>query len=105
MTKPQVPMNLNIFIFGSRNKKVQRWFQRLADRLSQGECRYGPGSAHQKYHTRLKLEMRAYNKTGNEEHLLNIANYCFLEANFPEHKKHHYDPYVDSATRGLVNKK
>lgn len=93
---------LMIFVIGSHNKKVGRWFQRCANRLSQGECRYGPGDPRQRYMTRMKLEVRAYSKTGNEEHLLNIANYCFLEANFPEHKKHHFDAYVDSVTRGKI---
>lgn len=91
-----------VYIFSSLNKKVERWFVRCANRLSQGEYRYGPGNVKQRYMTRMKLEIRAYSKTGNEEHLLNIANYCFLEANFPEHKKHHFDAYVDSVTRGKI---
>lgn len=50
----------------------------------------------------MSLELKAYKKTGNEEHLLNIANYCHLESFAPENKKFHYDNTVDSVTRKRV---
>jgi hypothetical protein len=44
-------------------------------------------------------EAQAYKRTGNSEHLINIANYAWLESVAPEHSKNNFDPYVPSATR------
>jgi len=52
--------------------------------------------------TRMKLEVTAYRKSGNREHLLNIANYAWLESQAPENPKFHWDNTVDSVTRGKV---
>jgi hypothetical protein len=71
----------------------------MLNRLVVGEARYGPWSKKRKAVTRLTKELAAYKKTGNAEHLFNIANYCVLEYIDPEHPKHHFDPTVDSVTR------
>lgn len=76
--------------------------QKQANRLMQGDARYGPPNKDKKYFTRLTLEVKAYKKTGNAEHLINIANYCILEYIAPEHLKFHFDATVDSVTRGKV---
>jgi hypothetical protein len=83
-------------------KHAQEFFQQCANRLMQGFCRYGGPDKRQRYWTRLKLEVKEYQKTGNSEHLMNIANYASLEDYAPEHPKHHYDQFVDSVTRRKI---
>ena len=80
--------------------------QQQANRLTFGSAQYdpqgvGPDRRH-KYMTRMKLEVTAYRKSGNREHLLNIANYAWLESQAPENPKFHWDNTVDSVTRGKV---
>lgn len=77
----------------------QAFSQKMANRLLQGHTRYGLPHKNKKYWTRLKLELAAYNRTGNAEHLINVANYCVLECEAPEHPKHHFNPLAISATR------
>ena len=84
--------------------KFIEFAQQQANRLGFGYPRYeaatrGP-SKENKYMTRMELEVRAYRRTGNREHLLNAANYAWLESRAPENKKHHWNDKVDSATRG-----
>jgi hypothetical protein len=74
------------------NRQAARWFQ--------GYCRYGNPKRSSRYLSRLKSEVLAYEKTGNAEHLLNIANYSYLESIAPENRKYHFDPTAESATRG-----
>ena len=83
-----------------------KFAQQMANRLGFGYPRYeastkGPHKAN-RYMTRLGLEMRAYRRTGNREHLINIANYAWLESRAPENKKFHHDSTVDSVTRGAM---
>lgn len=73
--------------------------QKMANRLIVGFLRYGPPRKEQNYMTRLIMETKAYKRTGNAEHLYNIANYCLLETITPENKKFCFDPTVESATR------
>lgn len=73
--------------------------QRQANRIIMGEHRHGPPKRKKRYLDRLKKELKAYERTGNMEHLLNIANYCFLESEKPQHKKFHFNATVDSETR------
>jgi len=80
-----------------------RFLQRMADRLVQGHHRYGRADRRQRYMTRLEKEVQAYRKTGNREHLMNAANYCFLECYYPEHPKTGYDPSVKSVTRSSTD--
>ena len=84
----------------NHKKQIFKMFaQTMLNRLFVGEFRYGPAARRQYYFTRLKKEIVAYEKTGNAEHLLNVANYCVLEWITPEHSKHHFNPTVDSVTR------
>ena len=76
-----------------------KFAQCMANRLLQGHVRYGAPDADKRYMTRLILETKAYKRTGNREHLYNIANYCVLECITPENNKHHLDASVDSVTR------
>lgn len=89
-----------------RNKPIVKQFndftQKMANRLILGNMRYGDPNKDKKYLTRLNIEIKAYRRTGNAEHLYNIANYCVLETIAPENKKFHFDPMVDSATRGKI---
>lgn len=73
--------------------------QRMLNRLAVGELRYGSGDVSQKYLTRMKKEIHAYSKSGNQEQLLNIANYALLEAMYPENKRAHFDASTKSVTR------
>ncbi len=81
------------------HKLVENFFQRMANRLLVGQLRYGEPVARQKYFERLKLEVKAYQKTGNAEHLINIANYSCLEEIAPCHPKFHFNSEVESVTR------
>lgn len=78
----------------------EKLFQRMANRIAVGELRYGPAKPGHQWMKRARMELSAYRKTGNAEHLINAANYCGLECAAPEHPKHHFDGTVDSATRG-----
>lgn len=75
------------------------FIQAMTNRIIQGHLRYGPANRRQKYLTRLEGELKMYKKTGNMEHLINIANYCHLESYAPEHPKFHFDNLAKSATR------
>jgi hypothetical protein len=80
--------------------QVQQFLQHLANRIMQGHCRYGSPNKAKRYMRRLELELKEYKITGNNEHLLNVAVYCWLESMAPENKRFHFDASVDSATRG-----
>lgn len=51
---------------------------------------------------RMTIEFQEYRRTGNGEHLFNIANYCILESVAPQNKKYHLNTLVDSVTRGKM---
>jgi hypothetical protein len=74
--------------------------QSMLNRLIVGHFRYGAPNRKQKYFSRLKLEVEAYEKTHNQEHLANIANYCWLETEAPQFKDAYHKADVDSVTRG-----
>jgi hypothetical protein len=75
------------------------FLQRMANRRAQGSARYGRISKSQRYMSRLITEAQVYKKSGNQEQLLNIAVYCFLESYAPENKKAFFDPAAESVTR------
>jgi hypothetical protein len=77
-----------------------QFVQQCVNRLIFAQYRYGSPNARQRYLSRLDLEVKAYKKTGNREHLLNIANYAWLESEAPQHSKYHHDAGVESVTRG-----
>ena len=74
----------------------------MSKRIMQGHPRYGPPNKEKKYIKRLRLELKAYRLTGNMEHLVNAANYAWLESVAPSNRKFHHNSYVDSVTRGRV---
>ena len=77
------------------------WFQQLANRLLVGALRYeihGPQPENMCL-SRLRTELKAYERNGNREHLRNLANYAYLESVAPQHPRHHDDPLTRSATR------
>ncbi len=85
------------------NKEAfEEFIQRMANRIMQGHCRYGAPDKRKKYMTRMEIEVKAYHRTGNAEHLYNIANYAHLECYAPEHKRFHFNSAAKSATRGKV---
>ena len=95
-------------IFWSQSLKITQravsqfqWFiQRMANRIMQGQARYGEPKPGHQWMKRARLELSAYSKSGNAEHLLNAANYCYLESLAPEHKKYHFNNEIESASRG-----
>lgn len=98
------------------------FLQAMTNRYCQGACRYGKPDRRQEYARRLFLELETYigifnvftntskkldawwkknkrDKSGNFEQLLNIAVYCFLESEAPQHPRFHFDNGVESVTR------
>lgn len=76
-----------------------RYLQQLMNRRQLGYLRYGRTRSTQRYMSRLKKELDAYERDGNMEQLLNIATYSFLESFAPENSKFHFDATTDSVTR------
>ena len=72
--------------------------QAMVMRLMQGWPTYGFDARFQ-YLTRLEREVCAYRETGNREHLINAANYCYMESEKPELLGSHWDNGVKSVTR------
>jgi hypothetical protein len=83
-------------------EKFRDFVQRMANRIGVGHPRYGAPDAKKRYDKRLKMEVETYLATGNAEHLINAANYCWLESITPSHPNFHLDDTVDSATRGKM---
>jgi hypothetical protein len=81
--------------------------QKQANRLIMGGYRYDKGKPlrRAKYLTRLVAEIEEYKLTGNTEHLINAANYCWLESEKPEHPNSHFKHESKSVTRGKLKMK
>lgn len=76
------------------------FLQAVVNRRCVGVLRYGDKPrAKQRYMDRGGREWREYRRTGNFEHLLNVAVYCFLESEAPQNKRFHFDAGVGSVTR------
>lgn len=82
--------------------ELKIFLQRILDRKTLGGLRYGAIQKKQRYLTRLQLELTKYVATGNQEHLLNVAVYSFLETYAPEHPDAHLDNTAPSATRHIL---
>lgn len=82
--------------------EFQFFLQLMVNRRAVGQLRYGAPKRSQKYLTRLRKEVKAYIANGNQEQLINIAVYAFLEWIAPEHPRAYFDPTADSVTRGKV---
>lgn len=80
-------------------QSLRHFMQQMCNRLLVGHCRYGTPNHDKMYLSRAEAELKAYRRTGNQEHLINIANYCWLESVAPQHKNSHYDPEVKSVIR------
>ena len=80
-------------------ESFREFVQQQVKRLVQGHFEYGPPCKSKNYMTRLEAEVKAYRRTGNREHLLNAANYCWLESEAPQNRKYHWDNTVLSVTR------
>lgn len=84
--------------------RIERFFQRMADRMWIGSFQYGASDPRKLYLRRLIMELDAYNTSGNKEHLINIANYALLEFYYSQRTlvglPTNYDSTVDSVTRG-----
>jgi hypothetical protein len=89
----------------TRINSFSEFLKKMVARLSVGQLRYGNSSPTQKYFSRLRIEANAYSETGNKEHLINIANYAYLEFYHPQHDKAHYNPKANSVTRNRKNGK
>ena len=70
--------------------KLQRFLQLMVNRLMTGEYRYGKPASVQDYLTRLEHVIEKYKSTGNLECLVDAANYCCLEFNWPLHPGAHF---------------
>jgi hypothetical protein len=81
------------------HKLFLEFIQQMANRIVVGNWRYGKPQSRKKYMSRIKVELEAYEESGNREHLMNIANYCFLERVAPEHPQAHFNNMVESVTR------
>lgn len=85
----------------------KKFVQQMANRLVVGTFQYDKGKPVKaaKYLTRLEAEIKAYRETGNQEHLINASNYCFLEIQAPEHKKSNFKHESKSITRDVLGMK
>lgn len=92
-SSPACAMNREIWWSAKLAIGLQRRFiafaQAMANRLMCGDTRYGVPDAGQLYLDKLKRELKAYEDTGNQEHLFNVANYCLLETHWPQHERSH----------------
>lgn len=75
---------------GAPHKKFQAFVQEMANRINFGHARHGFPNPEADYWHCMEREVEAYHRTGNKEHLYNIANFCELECRVPSHPKHHY---------------
>lgn len=80
----------------------QDFIQKMANRWLQGHTRFGLPGREWRYMSRLEKELKAYKRTGNVEHLFNIANYAGLEMQAPENPLCHFNANASSATRHSI---
>jgi hypothetical protein len=75
----------------SKGERFLKFAQQMANRLIVGSWRYDHGKpiVAARFLTRLKVEVKEYERTGDREHLINAANYCCLEDIAPENEKWH----------------
>lgn len=84
----------------SYKETFKQFLTQMCSRVIVGELRYGKPHVLKDYFSKLQTEGRAYKRTGNIEHLINIANYAYLEANWPSHPNTHLNTTAKSAYRG-----
>lgn len=92
-------------LFSPEINEYQWFLQACLNRLMVGGLRYGIiPMRNELYLKQITLELKAYRRNGNFEHLINAANYCYLESRAPQNKKFHFDPTAASATREELDK-
>jgi hypothetical protein len=77
------------------------FLQKMMNRISVGHYRYGAEDAGKKYGKRLVGAVRRYALTGNQEYLIDAANYALLECAFPSHKDAHHK-HLESNGRNFI---
>jgi len=83
-----------------RKEEFQRFLDAMSKRIAQGHPTYGdPVNSGQPFLHFLKCELDAYDRTGNRDHLINIANYAWLESIAPQHPNSHMDARTASTRR------
>ena len=50
----------------------------------------------------LKQRLELYKKTGNKEHLIDVANFAMIEYMYPRHPNAHFEATDSDASPGLV---
>ena len=102
----KVPDSLEHVLFEHQWENLKGFLQLFVNRVCVGGIRYGRPSSNKKFLDRLCMEVDAYDlgnndydAGGNFEHLLNIAVYCWLESEAPQHPRFHFDNKVGSVTR------
>lgn len=80
---------------------VPEFEQLMRNRLLMGAFRYGllqekiDGQSHFKLLPSIRKRLDAYESTGNQEHLVDIANLCMLEFVMPSIHNAHFKPIDD----------
>lgn len=95
--------NLSVFwptrVKLTNRQEIQDFLDAMVKRLAVGHIQYGPPKSEKTYLSRMETELRSYKRSGNREHLFNVANYAILESLAPQHPKHHWNNYIESVTR------
>ena len=119
-----VPDSLEKVLTEQQLVNWQGFLQMMTNRVLQGGVRYGRPDKRKRYAERLETEWVKYlgaywvfdtsteyylktypkQKARNFELLLNIAVYCWLESEAPQHPRFHFDNTVESATRDETEK-
>ena len=82
-----------IRLFCSIKKKAPfdpKFFQMMINRLLVGSYRHGKNTKEQNYLTRLYAAVDHYVVSGNQEFLVDAANYALLECLHPSHPASHF---------------
>jgi hypothetical protein len=80
-------------------QEINDFLDAMVKRLAVGHTRYGEPKVEKTYMSRMEIELRSYKRSGNREHLFNVANYALLESIAPQHPKHHWNSHIESVTR------
>lgn len=74
--------------------EIRTFVELMRRRMLMGAFRYGRDADPRKCHYNLLAGMRkkfkAYEQTGNREHLIDLANYCHMEFRRPTHPLAHF---------------
>ncbi len=77
-----------------KQKSIVSFLQMMVNRLAVASYRYGGGvpcwDAAQDYRKRIDDKLEMYDKTGNTEFLVDVANYCMLDFYNSLHPNAHF---------------